>query len=80
MLYKLENGMLKPFEGTFFEHEGKIYANPTSEQLKKAGYKRIIAEDMTECDSNHYCTAAYEETDTEIIQKWKIYEYTEETE
>ena len=72
MLYKLENGILNPFEGKFFEYEGKIYANPTEEQLHTAGYKPLIESEMPECDEKHYCIAVYEETDTEIVQKWEI--------
>lgn len=78
MLYKLENGILNSFEGKFFEYEGKIYANPTGEQLKSAGYKPLVDTPMPECDEKHCCIAVYEDTGENIIQSWKIEELAED--
>lgn len=79
MLYKLENGYPKPFRGKYIKTDGKIYANPTEEQIKKAGYKELVREDMPEEKEGYYYTDTYEETDAEIVQHWEEHEFKEET-
>ena len=82
LLEEMQNGdeplpeTFASFKEKYFEHSGKIYANPTEEQLKEAGYKPLTVTDMPECDENHFCRAVYEETETEIIKKWENGEIT----
>lgn len=79
MLYKLENGYPKPFRGKYIRMDGKIYANPTEEQIRKAGYKELVKNDMPEKEGYYY-TDTYDDTGDEIIQSWEGHEIREEEE
>ena len=73
MLYKLENGYPKPFRGKYIRMDGKIYANPTEEQIRKAGYKELVKNDMPEKEGYYY-TDTYEVQNGEIVQLWEEHE------
>lgn len=71
-MYKLMNGQPVAFTGKYIRHNGRIYANPTAEQLQAAGYKPLIRAEPPEEKDGFYINVSYSETEDEIIQ---AYEY-----
>lgn len=73
-MYKLINGMLVKFKERYIKMNGKIYANPTDEQLAAAGYKPLVLTDMPEDREGYYAVDSYEENENEIVQVWEEHE------
>lgn len=82
--YKIENGKLIQFQERYIKHEGKIYANPTEEQLRAAGWKKLVTSDKPEAGIDYYYTAVYDDSGDDIIQSWEkvdiVYDEASETE
>ena len=76
-LYKLINGVPVKFKERYIKYDGMVYANPTEEQLKMAGWKELVVQDMPEPIDGYYLSAVYSETDTAIIQSWEQIEETD---
>ena len=70
MLYKLNNGFPVPFTGTYVRHGGRIYANPTNEQLKAVGYKPLIGAERPEDEDGYTWVSRYAENEDSITQEW----------
>lgn len=78
MLYKSENGRPKAFRGKYIKHNDKVYANPTDEQLKNAGYKELVLSDMPEEKDGYYIIESYTENENQIMQEWEYIKLEEE--
>lgn len=46
--------------------------NPSDEQYKNAGYKRVIFTDQPDTDEGYHVESGWEERETEIVQVWTI--------
>lgn len=79
-MYKIINGIPVKFKERYIKMNGKIYANPTAEQLKNAGYKPLVLSDMPEDREGYYSVDTYKETDNEIVQVWEEHKILEEVE
>lgn len=71
MLGKLVDGVL--ITPTEDEYKKIVIINPTEEQLKQVlGYKTLIKEEMPEIKEGDILRVVYEETETEIIERWEL--------
>ena len=79
--YKVENGGLVKFKEKYIKYNDKVYANPTDEQLRAAGWKTLIKTEKPEDEENYYYTAIYDDSGEEIIQSWEkqeiVFEFEE---
>lgn len=72
-LYKIENGELKKFGGGFVVLNNRIYTNPTTEIIKRAGYKTLIyGEKPVFDDETQYLVEVYTENDDNIYVDYDI--------
>lgn len=69
-LYKLENGQPIAYNGKPI----KLHiSNPTDEQLKFAGYKPVVEDEVPIYDEEtQYLQEVYFETETEIIKSYVV--------
>ena len=72
---------IKPYKGGWIIHNGRLYSNPTYEQLKEADYKEAVESEKPEYDEEtQYLETKYKDGDVITV----IYEVkdipTEETE
>lgn len=70
-MYKLINGQPVAFTGKYIRYKGKIYTNPTEEQLQMAGYKPLICAEPPEEKDGFYINVIYTETEKQIVQKYE---------
>ena len=70
-MYKVENGSLIQFTGRYIKHEGKVYANPTEEQLRMAGWKHLISADKPDDGEDYYYSPVYDDSGEDIVQSWE---------
>lgn len=78
MYAKLENGNLKRYKPPIKADGKDIYTNdPTI--LLQYGWKEVIFTDAPESEG-FYPVAYYEETETQIIQRWRLEPIPEEEE
>lgn len=72
-LYKLENGQPIAYNGKPI----KLHiSNPTEEQLKFAGYKEIVEDEVPSYDEEtQYIEEVYTETETEIRKSYVIKDF-----
>ena len=75
-LYKFENGQPVQYNGKPI----KLHiSNPTEEQLKFAGYKPIVEDEIPEYDEEtQFLQEVYTETDTAIIKSYVVKEIESE--
>ena len=72
-IYKLENGILKKYNGGFVVLDNKIYTNPEESIIRKAGYKDLVYDEKPEYDEKtHYLETEIEETEKEIRVHWVL--------
>ena len=69
-MYKIENGSLIQFTGRYIKHNGKVYANPSEEQLRAAGWKQLISEDKPEDGEDYYYSPVYDDSGENIVRSW----------
>ena len=77
-LYKLENGQPVAYNGKPI----KLHiSNPTEEQLKFAGYKEMVEDEVPTYDEEtQYLQEVYTETETEIIRNYEVIEIPKDIE
>lgn len=73
-MYKLENGALIEAPRDYINYNGKIYTNPTNEQLFELGYKPLVVNEIPEEKEGYFIVPTYKETATEIINDWEVVE------
>ena len=75
-LFKLENGRPVAYNGKPI----RLYiANPTDEQLKFAGYKPVVEDEIPVFnEETQYLQEVYTETETEIIKSYVVKEIESE--
>lgn len=78
MLFKLINNYPQPFKGRYIRYNGRIYANPTEDQLRLAGWKSLITSEQPPERDGYYIEESYSETDITIVQHWTEYELSPE--
>ena len=76
MYGKLENGRFKKAKHFIIDDKATII-NPTDEMYEKHGYKKLVVEEAPELLENQYLDVFYEETETEIIKKFKAVDMEE---
>lgn len=77
-LYKLENGMLKKYNGGFVVYDNRIYTNPTEETVRLAGYKDLVYKEDPEYDAEtQYLNEVYTEDDTTIYVSYEVVDIPE---
>ena len=82
-LYKLKDGKLIKYNGGFVvvEEEGRIYTNPSEEEIRKAGYKPLVFDGEPEYDeATQYLVRDIEEQDECYIVHWVVKEHIFEAE
>lgn len=65
--YRLENGEPVRANHRYIKYDGMIYANPTDEVYRMAGYKTLIESEIPEIKDGFDIVKSYEETDNSII-------------
>lgn len=73
MFGKLENGRFIKAKH-FIQTEKETIINPTGNMYEKYGYKKVVEEEVPELAEGQYTEAYYEETDAEIIKRYRIME------
>lgn len=58
--------------------DDKQISHPSAETLLKAGIKPLVVEDMPELTATQYVEPYYVDNDTEIVQKWEVYNIPKE--
>lgn len=70
---------IKKFNEKYVIVDGRIYTNPLenpNKPLDMLGYKDLIeTEPPIVEEENKYASPYYEETETQIIQKWEVKEF-----
>lgn len=74
-MYKFINEhRIEKFKKGFVIIDNRIYANPTEETLRKAGYKELVTSDIPEYNpETHYASKSYVDGDV-ITEVWQVYE------
>lgn len=54
--------------------DGKQISHPSAETLLKVGIKPLAIEEMPELTETQYAEPYYIDGETEIVQKWNVYE------
>lgn len=78
MKYKyIDEHTIEPFIGQYFKYNGRIYANPTVEQFKMAGYKELIETEYPKFDAEtQFVVDKYVDGDV-ITHVYEIHELSE---
>lgn len=58
--------------------DDKQISHPSEETLLKAGIKPLVVEEMPELTDTQYAEHYYVDGETEITQKWNVYDMPEE--
>lgn len=69
---------IKKYTKKYVIVDGKQISHPSAETLLKAGIKPLVIEDMPELTEIHYAEPYYVDGETEIVQKWNVYDMPEE--
>ena len=77
MYGKLENGRFKKAKHFIVDGKATII-NPTDEMYEKHGYKQLREIEIPEIEENQSLQVYYEETEMEIIKKYKVVELEED--
>ena len=77
-LYKLENGILKKYNGGFVVYDNRIYTNPKEETVRLAGYKDLVYNEMPEYnEETQYLNEVYTEEETTIHVSYEVVDIPE---
>lgn len=69
---KLQNGFLRSAP-KIITLDGRTINNPYPEELEELGYKPVVYVDVpTDAPDKQHYESAWEQTDTEIVQTWKL--------
>ena len=79
MKYKyIDEHTIEPLTKRYIKHGGRIYANPTSEQLKMAGYKELVNTECPELDVEmQFVVDKYIDSDDVITHVYEVHELSE---
>ena len=80
-MYKFINeNKIEKFKKRFVVIDNRIYANPTEETLKRAGYKELIEAEIPEYNpETQYLITRYTDGDV-ITAEYEVVEYGNQTE
>ena len=72
----LNNYYIEEYTKSYVYVDDVQISYPSAEILLKAGIKPLVVEDVPAYNEDtQYVEIYYVETDTEIIQKWNVYDY-----
>lgn len=73
-LYKFINeNKIKQYDGGFIVLDNRIYTNPSSKTIKKAGYKSLKRVARPQYDKNNeYLKVTYQDTETTIMPTYEV--------
>lgn len=54
MYGKIKDGNLIMFKGDSIRYNGRVYVNPTDEQIKAAGWKEVVESEQPEPQEGYY--------------------------
>lgn len=78
MMYKFINKYsVEKYEKDYVYVDGLQISNPSREVLLMANIKPLREEEVPVCGDTQYVTPYYEETESEIVQKWEIHDMRE---
>ncbi len=80
MYYKFINEhRIEKYDKPYVNVEGRQISHPSAEVLLMAGIKPLVVEPTPEYDeATQYVSHYYEDGETEITQKWRIYDIPQE--
>ena len=71
MFAKVINGELQRAPKFFETDDNAVFTNSAETHLQH-GYKKVVFSTPPEYDESHYPVSVWNETETEIIQTWKL--------
>ena len=74
MFGKINEGKLELLEDSFFEHNGKIIANPRETELKAAGYLEVVDVPKPDYTDRQRINVGYTELNGKITPVYEIVE------
>lgn len=69
---------IKEYTKKYVIVDGKQISHPSAETLLKADIKPLVVEDMPQMTETQYAEHYYVDGDTEIVQKWNVYDIPKE--
>jgi hypothetical protein len=70
----IDENRIEEYKKKYVIVDDRQISHPSAETLLKVGIKPLVTEDMPELTETQYAEPYYVDGETEIVQKWNVYE------